>query len=240
MLTEGLLAVIVIVAVAAGIGLGYQADGELQTGITAWNSNYSSWAAASGMSSKINAFVEGSANMIAHTGIPKTIALVIMGVFVASFAGTSLDTSARLQRFFLQELFGNSPKSPFRNKYFSTSVVILSAAALAFITGADGKGALTLWPLFGIINQVLAALALIVVTIYLRRKGGRKWVIAGIPAIFMGIVSLWAAVLNQISWNQEHNLLLVVVNGIIILLSIGVIIEGIRFFFKRNQQPGLN
>jgi len=240
MLTEGLLAVIVIVAVAAGIGLGYQADGELQTGITAWNSNYSSWAAASGMSSKINAFVEGSANMIAFTGIPKTIALVIMGVFVASFAGTSLDTSARLQRFFLQELFGKSPKSPFRNKYFSTSVVILSAAALAFITGADGKGALTLWPLFGIINQVLAALALIVVTIYLRRKGGRKWIIAGIPAIFMGIVSLWAAVLNQISWNQEHNLLLVVVNGIIILLSIGVIIEGIRFFFMRNQQPGLN
>lgn len=240
MLTEGFLAVLVIVAVAAGIGLGYQADGEMLTGITAWNSNYSSWEAASGMSSKINAFVEGSANLINHTGIPKTIALVIMGVFVASFAGTSLDTSARLQRFFLQELFGKNRKSPFRNKYFSTSVVILSAAALAFATGADGKGALTLWPLFGIINQVLAALALIVITIYLRRRGGMKWIITGIPAVFMGIISLWAAVLNQITWNQQHNALLVIVNGIIILLSVGVIIEGVRFFFKQNQQSEPN
>lgn len=236
MLTEGALAMLVIIAVAAGIGLGYTAaDGEVQTGITAWGSNYGSWEAASGMASKIGAFVEGSANMIAGAGIPKTIAVIIMGVFVASFAGTSLDTAARLQRFFLQELFGKSEKSPFRNKYFSTAVVIISAAVLAFVTGADGKGALTLWPLFGIINQILAALALVVLTIYLKQKGGYKWLVTAIPAVFMGVNTLWAAVLNQIAWEARHNNLLVVVNAVIIFLSIWVIVEGFIFFFKPKQ-----
>jgi carbon starvation protein len=173
--------------------------------------------------------------MIAGAGIPKTIAVIIMGVFVASFAGTSLDTAARLQRFFLQELFGKSEKSPFRNKYFSTAVVIISAAVLAFVTGADGKGALTLWPLFGIINQILAALALIVLTIYLKQQGGYKWLVTAIPAVFMGINTLWAAVLNQIAWDAQHNNLLVVVNAIIIFLSIWVIVEGFIIFFKPKQ-----
>lgn len=188
------------------------------------------------MNSKISAFVDGSANMITSIGIPRSIAIIIMGVFVASFAGTTLDTSARLQRFFLQELFGQKKSSPFRNKYFSTSLVILSAGILAFVTGADGKGALSLWPLFGTINQIIAALALIVLTIYLKKKGGLKWLITGIPAIFMSINTLWASLLNQISYTKDQDWLLVSVNIIVIVLAFWIIFEGLVIFIRSKTK----
>ncbi len=56
-----------------------------------------------------------------------------------------------------------------------TSIAVGSALILAFATGADGKGALKLWPLFGAVNQTLAALALIIITLYLKARGGLKW-----------------------------------------------------------------
>ena len=172
MLMEGALAILVIIAVAAGIGLGYDSNGKFLTGIPAWTNHYESWAAAKGLGSKVGAFVTGSANMIAYTGLAKSIALIVMGVFVASFAGTSLDTSTRLQRYFISELFtSKNGKNIFQNRYFSTFLVVVTAALLAFNTGANGKGALKLWPLFGSINQILATLALLVISIYLKKQG---------------------------------------------------------------------
>ncbi len=239
MLMEGGLAILVIIAVTAGIGMGYEnANGEFLIGTQAWTSHYSSWAAAQGLGSKISAFVIGSANMIASIGVPREIAIVIMGVFVASFAGTSLDTSTRLQRYFISELIPSKGKKQhiFQNRYFTTFLVVGSAMLLAFNTGADGKGALKLWPLFGTINQILATLALIVLSIYLKRKGGRKWLITGIPAVFMGLVTIWAAIINQINFYEQNGLLLQVVNLIVTVLALAVTVEGIISFFKKPIQ----
>jgi carbon starvation protein len=239
MLMEGGLAILVIIAVTAGIGLGYEnADGEFLVGTQAWTSHYSSWASAQGLGSKISAFVIGSANMIASIGIPREIAIVIMGVFVASFAGTSLDTSTRLQRYFVSELIPSKGKKKniFQNRYFTTFLVVGSAMLLAFNTGADGKGALKLWPLFATINQILATLALIVLSIYLKRKSGLKWLITGIPAVFMGLVTIWAAIINQINFYEDGSLLLQVVNLIVTVLALAVTAEGVVSFFKKPKE----
>ena len=239
MLMEGGLAILVIIAVTAGIGLGYKnGSGEILLGSQAWTSHYSSWAAAQGLGSKISAFVIGSANMIASIGIPKDIAIVIMGVFVASFAGTSLDTSTRLQRYFISELMvGKSKKhNLFQNRYFTTFLVVGSAMLLAFNTGADGTGALKLWPLFGTINQILATLALIVLSIYLKRRGGLKWLFTGVPAVFMGIVTIWAAVINQIDFYKQDSALLQGVNFIVTILALAVTFEGIISFLKKPKE----
>lgn len=230
MLLEGALAILVIIAVAAGIGLGYHdSDGNFLSGIPAWTNHYESWDAAKGLGSKIDAFVTGSSNMIAYTGLPRSIALIVMGVFVASFAGTSLDTSTRLQRYFISELF--SPKKGktniFQNRYFSTFLVIATALLLAFNTGADGKGALKLWPLFGTINQVLATLALLVISIYLKKKGGLKWLITAIPSALLAVASLWACILNHQNFMAQQNYLLLIVNIVLILLALGIIVEGV-------------
>ena len=229
MLMEGSLATLVIIATTAGIGMGYLSkDGHILTGVEAWTHHYASWAAAGGLSSKVGAFVEGSANMIQSLGIPKGIAMTIMGVFVASFAGTTLDTATRVQRYLVSETF---PKT-FKNKHVATGFVILMALILIFSSGADGKGALALWPLFGATNQTLAALALLVVSIYLKGRSKWGWLVSFLPAVFMLVVSMWAVILNQTRFMDKHNLLLEILNGIIFIAMIWVAVDGGRKLFS--------
>ncbi len=238
MLMEGTLATLVVVAVAAGIGMGYTTKaGEALTGVAAWTTHYSSWAAAAGLGSKISAFVDGAANMIMTLGIPKQFTLAIMAVFVASFAGTTLDTATRIQRYVIGEL-GNSVKLPaLNNRWVGTAVAVGTALILAFATGADGKGALKLWPLFGAVNQTLAALALIIITLYLKARGGLKWMIAGLPAIFMSVMTIWAVIMNQVQFGAAHNMLLQVINIIILFIAVWIAVEGVVKFFTMDEGP---
>ncbi len=235
MLTEGALATLVIASVAAGIGLGYQtADGKMLFGIQAWSTHYASWTAAAGLGSKIAAFVTGAANFITTLGIPQNIAIVIMGVFVASFAGTTLDTATRIQRYIISELASDVNASFLAKRYPATAFAVITAGLLAFASGADGKGALTLWPLFGAVNQTLSALALIIITLYLRGKGGLKWMVSGLPALFMSVMTLWASLLNQANFLSAKNILLLTINGVIILLVLWILVEGSIKFFTSN------
>jgi carbon starvation protein len=238
MLMEGTLATLVVIAVAAGIGLGYTTKaGEALTGVAAWTTHYSSWAAAAGLGSKISAFVDGAANMIMTTGIPKPFTLAIMAVFVASFAGTTLDTATRIQRYVIGEL-GNSINLPaLNNRWTGTAIAVGTALILAFATGADGKGALKLWPLFGAVNQTLAALALIIITLYLKARGGLKWVVAGLPAIFMSVMTIWAVIMNQVEFGTAHNMLLQAINIVILFIALWIVVEGVIKFFKTEEVP---
>ncbi|MBW2430628.1 MAG: carbon starvation protein A, partial [Deltaproteobacteria bacterium] len=238
MLMEGTLATLVVVAVAAGIGLGYTTKaGEALTGVAAWTTHYSSWAAAAGLGSKISAFVDGSANMIMTLGISKKFTLAIMAVFVASFAGTTLDTATRIQRYVIGEL-GNSIKVPaLNNRWTGTAIAVGTALILAFATGADGKGALKLWPLFGAVNQTLAALALIIITLYLKASGGLKWMIAGLPAIFMSVMTIWAVIMNQLKFGATHNVLLQIINVCILIIAAWIAVEGVIKFFSTGEAP---
>ena len=238
MLLEGVLATLVIIAVSAGIGIAYTTkDGATLTGAAAWTTHYSSWAAAAGLGSKVSAFVDGSANMIATLGISKKFALVIMGVFVASFAGTTLDTATRIQRYVISELFGGLNIKALTNRYAATAVAVGSALILAFATGAGGTGALKLWPLFGATNQTLAALALIIITLYLKRRGGLKWLISGIPAAFMAVMTIWAVILNEVSFSAGNNMLLTVINMCVLVIAVWIVIEGVIKFFATGEEP---
>ena len=106
MLTEGFLAIIVVLACVAGLGLGVQAAGSqtMLTGEAAYQLRYASWDSAKGLAATVGAFVDGSANFLKAIGMPAQIAIATMGVLVASFAGTTLDTACRLQRYVIQEL----------------------------------------------------------------------------------------------------------------------------------------
>jgi carbon starvation protein len=102
MLLEGFLATLVIIAVAAGIGFGWPAKFGTLAGPELWNSLYSDWTVAS--ASAIGAFVVGAGNFLEAMGINHVMATALIGVLVASFAGTTLDTATRLQRYVVQEL----------------------------------------------------------------------------------------------------------------------------------------
>jgi len=237
MLMEGTLATLVVIAVAAGIGLGYTTKaGETLSGVAAWTTHYSSWAAAAGLGSKISAFVDGAANMIMTLGIPKQFTLAIMAVFVASFAGTTLDTATRIQRYVVGELGNNINLPALNNRWVGTAIAVGTALILAFATGADGKGALKLWPLFGAVNQTLAALALIIITLYLKARGGLKWMVAGLPAIFMSVMTIWAVIMNQFKFGDAHNMLLQVINIVILFIALWIVIEGVLKFFTMGGE----
>ncbi|MFH2132583.1 MAG: carbon starvation CstA family protein, partial [bacterium] len=228
MLMEGSLATLVIIAVSAGIGMGYVTKGgETLTGIPAWTTHYASWAAAAGLGSKITAFVDGSANMIAAIGLPRNIAVVIMGVFVASFAGTTLDTATRIQRYVVSELFTDLKVDFLAGKHVATVIAVGSALILAFATGPSGNGALKLWPLFGATNQALAALALLIISVYLKQQGGLKWLFTAIPMVFMAVMTIWALILNQTAFGTQNNLMLQVINAIILIISLWIVAEGV-------------
>ncbi len=133
MLTEGFLATLVILACVAGLGLGFTKEGVTLTGHEAWAARYTDWEAMN-LSAKVGAFVDGSANFLKAMGIATATATALMGVFVASFAATTLDTACRLQRYVIQEL-----ASTFAPKVSATA---LAAEAYDFddnLKGADRR-----------------------------------------------------------------------------------------------------
>ena len=236
MLLEGLLAVLVIVCVAAGIGMALKTEGgTILKGAEAWRYQYSTWMGAKGLPDKIAPVVIGAANMMRTIGVPEAMGLTLMGVFIASFAGTTLDTSTRIQRYVVSEL-ATELRIPFlANRWAATSFAVLTAAALAFATGADGTGAMKLWPLFGTSNQLLAALALLVVTFYLKRKGGLKYVLTAVPCLVMLVITNWAMVRNEMFFLAEGNWLLVIVGGGIFALALWMTVEAVIAFVTIPQ-----
>ena len=145
MLIEGFLATLVILACCAGLGLGIEIEkgGATLLGEAAWESRYASWGAAKGLGAKVGAFVDGSANFLEALGISAGIATALMGVLVASFAATTLDTACRLQRYVVQELAGTfqregegsgllaGPASVLSNKHGATIFAVVLAGAMA-------------------------------------------------------------------------------------------------------------
>ena len=79
--------------------MGIDAEGTSLIGSAAFHHQYASWQHAQGLGSKIAAFVTGSSNLLASIGIPEAYSTALMGLFVAAFAATTLDTATRLQRY---------------------------------------------------------------------------------------------------------------------------------------------
>lgn len=240
MLMEGLLGVLVIIAVSAGIGMYVKSDdGAVLRGSAAWRYYYSNWNAADGLTAKLTAFVNGSANMINVLGIPLKYAQAIMGVLIASFAGTTLDTATRIQRYVITELAKDKKMEILKHRHPATSVAVVSAAGLAFAQGG-GKGALILWPLFGSSNQLLAGLVLLVASVYLMKRNLKVWPVL-VPMMFMMATSSWAMWINLVHFAVLCQWHLVVAGSLIFILEIWMIAEAIfcvKKFLRARSSVG--
>jgi len=226
MLTEGMLAVLVLVCCGAGLAMGLQKGGETFTGLAAFSQQYAGWAQASGLGAKIGAFVQGAANLIGSLGVPLKFTLTIMGVFVVSFAATTLDTATRLQRYVVAELAQALRVPALGRKHPATLIAVGSAFLLAFHEGS-GKGALALWPLFGSVNQLLAGLALLVITTYLARRRAPV-VYTLVPMAFMILMTGAAMLINLAEMFDAGDWALVAVGTSVLVLELWMIWETVR------------
>lgn len=241
MLTEGFLAVLVLVSVAAGLGLGFEQKGIVYTGSDAFYHYYSSWSAAnSGIGAKLESFIRGGANLFEYIGIPQHIGATMIAVFIVSFANTTLDSATRMQRLSLQELWRSKKTEkiikPFNNRYVATFAVVLLAAIMTFLK-PGGQGAMILWPLFGSLNQLLAALGLAVVSVYLYKKRN-KYLLAAIPMLFVLVMTLWSMIENLLGFIEKSDIILTTLSFLILIPTIWLLYEGLRSVVSKVQAKG--
>jgi carbon starvation protein len=209
MLVEGVLAVMAIISV------GYLSSDD-----------YGRLLRAQG---EVSAFASGIASFGTRVGVPLATGTGFVALAISAFILTTLDTATRLTRFAWQELFlpratagASAAVGPLRrrlaNPYLATLVVVGAAAYLGF----SGEG-MTLWPVFGASNQLLAALTLLAVTLYLARRRAAVWT-AAVPMVLMLAVSGWAlVVLLRVHWG--HSVPLVVAT--LFLLAMAVVLAAL-------------
>lgn len=122
-------------------------------------------------------------------------------LFEALFILTAVDAGTRTCRFMIQDILGNVYK-PFANTRSYLSGIIATALCVAgwgyfLYQGAiDPKGGIyTLWPLFGVSNQMLAGMALLLTSAILFKMGKARYVwVTAIPAVFVLVATLYAGV----------------------------------------------
>jgi carbon starvation protein len=249
MLLEAALAVMVILACCAGVGMGkfdrvtsggdtlfatsqYVAAteaGEPVVGEAAWRAKYDpskGWSAFK-LPAKIGAFIEGGANFLSAVGIPVKLGIGIVAVLVACFAATTLDSATRLQRYVVQELGETLRIKPLTNRYVATVFSLTLAFFIAWqpVGGIRGNGGLLLWPLFGATNQLLAGLALMVTAFYLWRRGKPVFFVL-IPMVLMIVLPFWALVW-QLNYKFGENKMLAVVALVTLGLQLWMVVEAI-------------
>ncbi|MFQ5780439.1 MAG: carbon starvation protein A, partial [Nitrospiria bacterium] len=150
MLGEGALALISTLAVAAGL--------------PDWSTQYASWN-ASGINAIAN-FVAGAGTFLEALFLPTDWAQAIVAILAISFAATSMDTGARIQRLVVSELGSALNLPTLKNRYVATLVAVGPAIPLVL---AGPKVWVPLWLLFGTTNQLIGGMTLLVLVVYLYR-----------------------------------------------------------------------
>ena len=224
MLVEGLLAVVTLILVGGGLYWTKPEGIEVDMAKLGLHEVMKSggWVVTFG-----NGFGHVVSEMLPFLGF--SIASMIAMIALNTFILTTLDTSTRIARFILEESAGK--KNPvFRNKYVALAFVMIPVFLMG-ITSSYSK----IWPVFGATNQLIAALALIVITSYLVGiKKPTKYTL--VPAIFMTITTIgalgWQA--YQFIFGKTPEYLLGGLSVFLILLALFIGNEGWAVFKKQK------
>lgn len=207
MLIEGVLAVIALITATYVLG------DKLPSGAT-------------------NIFAAGVGTFMTKLGIPLSTGTTFVALAISAFALTSLDTATRLGRFIFQEYFEDDSKevqtNPLTNRYVATLITVVIGGLLAV------AGYKKVWPIFGSANQLLAALALLTVAVWLKKEGKKNSMVT-IPMVFMIAVTLVALVLLVKTNIVSGNYILVLFGVILFILAIVFIKEAYKFLAKDKQ-----
>lgn len=163
-------------------------------------------------------------------------------MFEALFILTTIDAGTRVGRYLIQELGGLVYK-PLRSTNWLPGI-IFSSALISFAWGylVYGGSISTIWPLFGVANQLLAAMALAIGTTMIIRMGKAHYAwVTIIPFVFVAVTTIAAGYMNIVhSYLPTGKNLLAVLSGIMLVLVILILISSIRkwFEFLRKDSQG--
>lgn len=241
MLFEGFLSTIVVIAVA-GYGMQLLVNAGQSIDASSWGNGYIAASGAAGISGA-GMFTAAYAEMVADTWLgflPTTIVKTIAGMWVASFAMTTLDTTNRLARYTVSEIAlplkeKNAGAYNFLTNRWVASVI---PAAIGIYLAWSGTFSI-LWPAFGAGNQLIASIALLTGTAWVTKRLKSKASMALIPAYLLWITVtaaiLWhmfVVVLPAISSNPLTNTVVFIVEAVMLILNIVFIIDFLR---TRNE-----
>ena len=239
MLGEGTLALASTLAAVAGISLvgtcHLPSVGSVAN--LSWDVYYDSWAHAS--ANKATAFVLGGGALIEQLGFSANLARTLMAVLVIAFAATTLDTATRIQRFIITEIGQGIGVKGLSNRYTATLLAVIPAILLVFtnatdpMTGQVKQAGWILWPIFGASNQMLAALILMILTLYFWKKK-RPVLPLLIPMLFIMIITMTALILNMTAF-MDKNPTLFGLTIILLCLIIWMIMEGLLMIRNTNH-----
>ncbi|MEI6971158.1 MAG: carbon starvation CstA family protein [bacterium] len=144
-------------------------------------------------------YANGIGEFLAVFGIGKAVGIAFGLLAFATFVYDTLDICTRLGRYIIQELTGWKGRA---GRWVATAVMVATPLLFVMKTSTDAKGNAipawkAFWTLFGASNQLLAALTLLGVTVWLvhRYRARWIWVVMGVPTVIMYAVSVWALVL---------------------------------------------
>lgn len=207
---EGMLALAAILAATAGFAT-----------LADWQAVYAKFGAGG-----MGAFIDGGA-AIMHQGIGLSpeLSATMLTVMAALFAGTTMDTGVRLQRYIFQEWGEMYQIKSFQKGSVATLLAVGSCALLAFGAGGlKGNGGMLIWPLFGTTNQLMAGLTLLVVSVLLLKARRPVWYTL-VPMVFLLLMSVLALLLQLKGFYTSGKWLLVVMDLVILVCSILVSLE---------------
>ena len=158
-------------------------------------------------------------------------------MFEAVFILTAVDAGTRVGRFLLQEMFGKI--IPKFNERKWVPGIIIAGGLFTFSWGylVYTGDISTIWPLFGMSNQLLASSALIIVTTMLIRMGKAKYMwVSAIPGIFLTFVTMYAGYLNiTVVYLPKQLYLLAALASIVMAMMVVVFVGTIKRWFELLQ-----
>jgi len=189
-------------------------------------------------SDPVGLFSAGIGRFFNTLGIPLQYGTMLGLLALSTFLLTTLDTCTRLARYVLQEFFGWD-NAEARVRWTATILTLVLPAIMAFMSYTTPAGQVipvwrAIWPVFGATNQLLAGLALLAVTVWLKRTG-RTWQFAGIPMVFMVGMTLTATVMLALSGSTATPVRWVSV--FLFVLGILMVVEAYRSLGKPNVPP---
>jgi len=153
-------------------------------------------------------------------GMPLYLGCIIGILMVEGFVITSLDTAIRFVRYLLEELWQvmfNPTPAILKTPWFNSGIAVLLMWALA-----AGNTFNALWPIFGSANQLLAALTLITITMWLSLRGLKSWFTV-IPAIFMTVTTVASLILLLFTrYLPASNFTLVTASLVLLVLAVAL------------------